>query len=140
MNKSLLFVVVIAVAGTVSLASCGKSGPTVDANGVSHAKFHLFDYACPSATTCTRTANVPMVHESGLFMELKPEFVEQCRKDKEEGRSVNPYCNKMIRPGDIETFTAPAAVVKHLLANGPNPEEDASFDARIEAIEAKVYR
>jgi hypothetical protein len=138
--KNLLIVLFLSIGTVIMVASCSKSGPTVDANGVTHAKFHLYDYACPSATRCTRTANTYIVHEMGLFMELDPEFVEKCRKDKEEGKPVNPYCNKMIRPGDAETFNGPANAIDQLLNHGPNPEEDAAFDARIEAIKARVYR
>jgi hypothetical protein len=44
----------------------------------------------------------------------------------------------MYSPGDEETFTAPANLIKHIKRYGWNPN-DPDVDRRLEAAERKLY-
>jgi beta-xylosidase len=127
----------------LSFSACSGSNsnsePYVDEYGVTHAKHRLFDYACPTATTCTQTANTYIAQVDGLFIELDLDFVEQCLEDKNMGKKVNRYCQYMISPGDTSSFKASAAVIRHILKQGPNPEESDHLTRRIEAAKLKIY-
>ncbi len=105
--------------------------------GCSDSKKKLFTLSCTSATTCTKTANAYLINVDGLFIELSPEFVEQCQKDIANNWETNIYCKQMIAPGHSETFTASVDVVKHLQKEGFNPT-DADVERRVKAAQEKI--
>jgi hypothetical protein len=106
--------------------------------GCSDSKKKFFTLSCSSATTCTKTANTYLVNVDGLFVELSPEFVEQCQKNEANNVEINLYCKKMIAPGHTETFSAPADVIKHLQEEGFTNPTDADVDRRMKAAQEKI--
>ncbi len=77
-------------------------------------KKYIFTYTCNTKTSCTRTANTYILQIDGLFVELEIDFVEECTKDRSEGKKVNKYCKDIIFPGSTKSFTASANVVIQL--------------------------
>jgi hypothetical protein len=132
-------VLLTALSFSACSGSNSNSEPYVDEHGVTHANHHLFNYTCPTATSCTQTANTFIANVDGLFIELDSAFVEQCIEDKNLGKKVNRYCQYMISPGDTSRFEASADVIRHILKQGPNPAESDHLTRRIEAAKLKIY-
>jgi hypothetical protein len=110
----------------ISFTACSKSNK------------RLFTLSCPTPTTCTKTANVYVVNVDGLYIELRPEFVEECLKQSATNSMTNIYCKQMSAPGDTETLSASADVIKHLQEDGFNPT-DADVERRMQIAESKIY-
>jgi hypothetical protein len=98
----------------------------------------FFDLYCSGPTTCSKTANTYVVNVDGLWIEPNKHFVETCLEQKKRNEVTNSYCFRMYSPGDEETFTAPANLIKHIKRYGWNPN-DPDVDRRLEAAERKLY-
>jgi hypothetical protein len=103
-----------------------------------YAGHEFFDLYCSGPTTCKKTANTYVVNIDGLFIEPNEHFVQTCLEQKKRHEVSNSYCLQMYAPGDDETFSAPANLIKHIKRYGWNPT-DADVDRRLEAAERKLY-
>lgn len=112
--KMLHYTLVLALA-LIGLNACSDSDRSTDGNGVLHVKQHLFNYECPSATSCKQTANLYVIQQQGQYMEAEQDFVEQCLADREAGTEVDMACKNMMEPGQTRTMNAPARVIESLL-------------------------
>ena len=129
----------------IGLKACSDSGSKAYAN------HDFFDLICSGPTTCTKTANTYVVNVDGLFIEramvresenlfVEPNeyFVKTCLEKKKRNEVTNGYCLRMYSPGDAESFTAPANLIKHIKRYGWNPT-DPDVGRRLEAAQQKLY-
>jgi hypothetical protein len=116
----------------IGLKACSDSGSKAYAN------HDFFDLICSGPTTCTKTANTYVVNVDGLFIEPNEYFVKTCLEKKKRNEVTNGYCLRMYSPGDAESFTAPANLIKHIKRYGWNPT-DPDVGRRLEAAQQKLY-
>ena len=128
------------VLSTLSFLACSKpvSEPYVDENGVTYVKGYFYNYECPSATVCTATANIYIVHADGIDVEVEEEFADKCISQKESGQSANKYCKDLRQPGDSRTFKTGEKAMKHILEYDMNPVPGESLTNRRKSLVEKI--
>ncbi len=99
---------------------------------------YLYNFSCSTETSCTKIANVYMIHIDGIDVEMDSAFVQQCIEYKYKPELRNSYCDKLIKPGDMSSFTGSSPAISHILEFDNNPRPGKSLDQRRTAAKQKI--
>ena len=90
-------VIILALAIGIRVATKMQSGSsyssTTNKSGEVFVENHLYNFSCLTETSCTKIANVHMIHIDGIDVEMDNSFAEKCVEYKYKPELRNSYCD-----------------------------------------------
>jgi len=111
---------------------------STNASGETFVQNHLYNFSCSTETSCTKIANVYMIHIDGIDVEMDIAFAQQCVEYKYKPELRNSYCDKLVEPGDMSSFSGNQRTISHILEFDNNPRPSDSLEQRREVAKQKI--
>lgn len=138
----LIPIIILVLAIGIRIASKSQTGSshssTTNDTGEIFVQNHLYNFSCSTETSCTKIANVYMIHIDGIDVEMDIAFAQQCVEYKYKPELRNSYCDKLIEPGDMSSFSGNARTIAHILEFDNNPRPSDSLEQRRETAKQKI--